>query len=244
MTLDGDYARRLPGLRTRALPLSLGALRKYLTREATPSRLLCDLAVAEYLPRLEGPIIEIGATRKGNYRRFARPGTDYTFSNITREEGTLYLDVMRIDLPDASVDNYVSIVTLEHVPDPERAVREITRTLKPGGGLLLVVPFMFPFHAAPSDFFRFTDAGLAVLLRDYEVLAAEALGNVFSTGALYLQRPFGWTPPERGSLGAQIHSGLVNGVSMALGSLFYLLSYSVQTPDDYPFLHCVLARKR
>jgi SAM-dependent methyltransferase len=59
---------------------------------------------------------------------------------------------------------------LEHVENPERAVREIERVLAPGGYAHLVVPFCHPFHEYPRDFRRYTPDGLRQLAGGLEVL--------------------------------------------------------------------------
>jgi SAM-dependent methyltransferase len=48
-------------------------------------------------------------------------------------------DACRVDLPAASVDAYLSISVIEHVPDKRRAIDEAARVLRPGG--LLVTTF-------------------------------------------------------------------------------------------------------
>lgn len=75
------------------------------------------------------------------------------------------------DLPflDDSVDGLVSISVLEHLRDPDRALAEMLRVLKPGGVLLLFVPFMVGFHASPDDFNRYTSEGLRLKLKGFEV---------------------------------------------------------------------------
>jgi len=57
----------------------------------------------------------------------------------------------------ASADTVVCLETLEHVSDPLAVVREMSRTLRIGGFLVLSVPFLGPIHSAPQDFWRFTE---------------------------------------------------------------------------------------
>jgi SAM-dependent methyltransferase len=45
-----------------------------------------------------------------------------------------------------------------------KAMTEIGRTLKPGGKLLLSVPFFYPLHDEPHDYFRYTPYGIKEIL--------------------------------------------------------------------------------
>ena len=49
---------------------------------------------------------------------------------------------------------------------PEAAVREMARVLRPGGRLLLTVPFSQPLHELPSDYWRFTPSALRLLAEE------------------------------------------------------------------------------
>lgn len=63
-------------------------------------------------------------------------------------------------------DTAIHVVTLEHVREPGCVLREIARTLAPGGLLLVVAPHEWEVHQAPHDYFRYTRYGLAYLFEE------------------------------------------------------------------------------
>lgn len=77
-------------------------------------------------------------------------------------------DLQRLPFADGSVDKVISVAVLEHVPTPEQHVAEMFRVLKPGGRLLVYIPFLQPFHASPYDYQRYTDTGMRQLFRAFE----------------------------------------------------------------------------
>ncbi len=72
-------------------------------------------------------------------------------------------DLERIPLRAGSVDGILCMVVLEHTRDPRRTLAEFARVLKPGGFLIMVVPFLWEEHQAPQDYFRFTRHGVRLL---------------------------------------------------------------------------------
>jgi arsenite methyltransferase len=54
--------------------------------------------------------------------------------------GFLRADAQRLPLRDATVDAVVSIAVLQLIPDPAAALAEMTRVLRPGGRLAVMVP--------------------------------------------------------------------------------------------------------
>ncbi|MBJ7329691.1 MAG: methyltransferase domain-containing protein [Solirubrobacteraceae bacterium] len=73
-------------------------------------------------------------------------------------------DLAELPLPDDDIDLVVCTEVLEHVPEPGRALRELARVLRPGGRLLLTVPFVGELHEEPHDYYRYTPYGLEHLL--------------------------------------------------------------------------------
>ncbi len=78
---------------------------------------------------------------------------------------------------------------LERVAEPARVLSELARILRPGGGLLLTVPFVFELHEEPWDHSRFTNHGLRHLLEatGFAVGTIEPLTGWFSTLAQILR---------------------------------------------------------
>jgi SAM-dependent methyltransferase len=90
---------------------------------------------------------------------FAQGGPSWDYSG---------LDVMgrleELPFANASFDHVLSIVVLEHTPQPGRAIAEFQRVLRRGGMVHIVVPHMWEEHQRPYDFFRFTSSGIRYLL--------------------------------------------------------------------------------
>jgi SAM-dependent methyltransferase len=82
-------------------------------------------------------------------------------------EVDLVCPIERLPFPDDSVDGILSIAVLEHVPNPQEAVAEMLRVLKPGGRVYCYVPFMQGIHASPNDYQRYTPRGLEVLFSGF-----------------------------------------------------------------------------
>ena len=68
-------------------------------------------------------------------------------------------------------DYVISNAVLEHVRDPFAAAKEITRVLKPGGRMFILVPFLQPYHGYPHHYYNMTKNGLQNLFKDVEVVS-------------------------------------------------------------------------
>lgn len=60
-------------------------------------------------------------------------------------------------------DTVVSLSVMEHLCEPQTMLNEAYRILKPGGAIVLQVPWQWWIHEAPYDFFRYTPYGLRYL---------------------------------------------------------------------------------
>ncbi len=81
-------------------------------------------------------------------------------------------DVLRFDgktlpLADDSVDAILCTEVLEHVEIPEQLIAQMLRVLKPGGELLLTLPWSVRYHYIPYDYCRYTPSKLRSLFRGF-----------------------------------------------------------------------------
>ena len=79
------------------------------------------------------------------------------------ENTTVVFDAAAFPMADASVDIVMALEVLEHMPAPQHLLDEAARVLRPGGHLVLTVPFMFGVHDL-RDYYRYTPLGLRTLL--------------------------------------------------------------------------------
>jgi SAM-dependent methyltransferase len=146
---------------------ALAAVRRFLDLQA--GSLWRDLAAE--LPRARGVVLDVGCGAQP-YRPLLGPGVTYIgidTAAAARDFGYERPDVRLFEgdvwpVEDASVDVVLATETLEHVPDPGRFLAEAARCLRPGGELVLSVPFAARWHFVPHDYWRFTPSGLARLL--------------------------------------------------------------------------------
>lgn len=92
-------------------------------------------------------------------------------------------DIQQMDMiPSDTYDTAICLEVLEHVADPFLAVREIHRTLKIGGVLIVSVPHLSRLHDEPHDYYRYTQYGLRYLLEQngFSVQILERRGGLFS----------------------------------------------------------------
>lgn len=138
------------------------------------SRIAADTIAAFYqraIPEYaHGDLIDLGCGTiplYGVYSRYVKSTTcsDWENSQATNPHVDMFIDLNEIPLPieDSSFDTVLLSDVLEHVMSPWDLVGEIARILRPGGTLLLNVPFYYPIHSPPYDFHRFTEFALRAM---------------------------------------------------------------------------------
>lgn len=100
----------------------------------------------------------------GLFDRYLSPEIQAINLDISTEKPKLDVigDAHRLPFKDQAFDIVYSIAVLEHVRKPWIVAQEITRVLRPGGHVVLELPFLNTIHDQ-HDYFRFTDLGIRSL---------------------------------------------------------------------------------
>lgn len=140
-------------------------LTKYLRRH------FIERAISSFSAK--GRVLEIGSGQDWRYCP-----TSITVNRDESARPDLICDAEHLTLEDESFDTALCIEVIEHTTSPHAIVSEIHRVLRPGGRLLLTVPFVFEIHDT-RDYYRFTRMGLEHLLRDFSEVNIRNDGGVF-----------------------------------------------------------------
>ncbi len=155
-------------------------------------------AMIEFAPKLTGCLIDVGCGTQP-YRTLFKVcryvGLDLD-SELSRTVGLAdqFYDGATFPYADATFDSALCNQVLEHVFNPDEFLAEINRVLKPGGKLLLTVPFVWDEHEQPNDYARYSSFGLNAILvkQGFRVLLHKKLGAdpsiIFQLANAYLYK--------------------------------------------------------
>jgi SAM-dependent methyltransferase len=167
------------------------------TRGKSIYRILMNECLKLWREEIRGTVLDLACGQEPSYRRIL----DLKNSEKVRLVGIDYNPALRptivanlihsIPFKDATADVAIVSGFLHISPDPKESLKEVKRILKPGGCLILTVPFVFQYTPEPTDYWRFTEEGLSWLLynagfTDFEIVP---VGNRFSAVA-FLLGPF------------------------------------------------------
>jgi len=203
-------------------------------------------AMGEMAKSLHGQLLDVGCGTKPYRRLFAvdsYKGLDID-SEVTRAHGVAdyYYDGGRFPITDASFDSALCNQVLEHVFNPDDFLAEISRVLKPGGQLLLTIPFVWDEHEQPYDYARYSSFGLTALLEraGFEIVEHRKLGDdasiLFQLANAYLYKITARLPPLLRLL-------IATPLRTAINILGLLARWTLPKNPDLFLDHVVLARK-
>jgi SAM-dependent methyltransferase len=178
----------LNGLRSRinrekfiTSPLALVISPVYIIRNGIYKNLL------KMAPEITGDVLDFGCGSKPYETLFTHAssyvGVDIEVSghDHKRSKVDFYYDGKTLPFPDGRFDAVVAFEVFEHVFNIDEVLGEVRRVLKPGGRILLTIPFAWDEHEIPYDFARYTSYGITHVLEKngFEVLDVKKTTTYF-----------------------------------------------------------------
>ena len=125
-----------------------------------PERYLLKKQIKKNARYINGVVLDAGSGNGERYKKFFKFDRYVTFDVNSAYGADMVGSVENIPAESGSFDSVVSTQVLEHVKNPQKAIEEFYRALKPGGYCLVTVPQMNELHDEPNDYWRFTKYGL------------------------------------------------------------------------------------
>jgi len=132
--------------------------------------------IKKMAPHLSGCVLDVGSG-KSPYARLIRYTRRVQIEIDARRRPDVQASALSLPFREESFDSVLCTEVLEHLSDPQRAVNEIARVLKPGGVALISAPMGWALHYEPHDYFRFTHYGLQHLLSSSGLRAEQTLSS-------------------------------------------------------------------
>lgn len=155
-----------------------------------PGKQLLHSQIKKFAHYIKGDILDVGAGKYDRYSDFFNK-TKYVKTDNKPDFGAdIVADAQNLPVGDMSFDSVISTQTLEHLPDPGKAVKEFYRVLKKGGYCLATAPFFNEIHEEPYDYWRFTNFALEKIFKEagFKVMEMEKTGGFFTTIASLIIR--------------------------------------------------------
>jgi SAM-dependent methyltransferase len=178
-----------------------------------------------------GPLLDVGCGTMP-YRHLFPQSVPYEGLEISQERQlhnplvTFFYDGTTFPLQDNQYSAILCSEVLEHSFVPEILLSECHRVLRPGGALLLTVPFLWPEHEQPWDSQRFTSFGLRQRLLQAG-FTVEEYSKLNQGLPAIIQLLIDWNESLGRRLSDRIASTLPRKLFRASWTLFWVIPYSI-----------------
>jgi SAM-dependent methyltransferase len=191
-----------------------------------------------------GRLIDIGCGIK-SYRAMVAPhvtehvGVDHVDTQHDASHVDLFGTAYAIPAEADTFDTALCTAVLEHLEEPEAAIRECFRVLRPGGVAIYTVPFIWHLHEEPRDFYRYSKYGLRYLFEKvgFEITELRALSGFWVTfGQLFVYNMY------RFNRGPLRWLRVVDGLGLLVQGGAYVLD-RIDRTEQWTWMYLVVARK-
>jgi len=185
---------------------------------------------------VNGRVLDLGGTPNSQYWSYLHVEDDVDVLHADLYQSGVGIVRMNFEEPFPFDDDCFDIVLLmnvyEHIFDGDHLIHEISRVLKHNGRIVGVVPFLFPVHGVPFDYWRPTRQAIEKCFDkanlDLTTLCHTGSGK-WTVGASFVARDFRWKPL---TLAVYCISDMIDRV------------FCASSRGDYPLGYAFVATKR
>jgi ubiquinone/menaquinone biosynthesis C-methylase UbiE len=138
----------------------------------------------KFLPGVCGKLVDVGAGQSPFKHLLNKQSTRYVALDIYSADDFGYqnpdvvqFDGQNIPFDDDSVDSVLCTEVLEHVENAQGLVDEMYRIVKPGGPVVITVPWSARYHYIPHDYHRFTPSRLTNMFAKFSSATVQPRGT-------------------------------------------------------------------
>jgi len=139
-------------------------------------RFIGDLQAKNYFNLIKnhacGDLLDLGCGNVPLYQMYKPLAKSIICADWSNSyHNSLYIDIQidlnkKLPLKDNLFDTIILTDVLEHIFKPDILWKEMTRVLKPGGKIIIGVPFFHLLHEEPFDYFRYTEFRLKLFCEE------------------------------------------------------------------------------
>ena len=193
---------------------------------------------------LSGRLIDIGCGTKP-YKDLLAPyvtehiGVDHQETLHDKSKIDRFGTAYNITAKDEEFDCALCTAVLEHLEEPELALKECHRILKRGEMAIYSIPFIWHLHEEPWDFYRFSKYGLKYLFEKagFEIVEIKALSGFWVTfGQLFVYNIY------RFNRGPLKYIPIIPALGLIIQGASYFLD-KIDKTEQWTWMYMIVARK-
>ncbi|MBP9150859.1 MAG: class I SAM-dependent methyltransferase [Flavobacteriales bacterium] len=204
------------------------------------------LTYQKHLGHVKGRLIDLGCGKVPFYELYKNNITSCTcvdWSNSVHKNEFLDQECdLTKELPfeSASYDTVILSDVLEHIPRPQILLGEISRILDKDGVLLMNVPFFYPLHERPYDYFRYSEFALKMFIEEagMQVCVLEPLGGSFEVLTDFTAKHLRYIPLIGNPL-----ASLIQSITFWFGNTAIGTKILLKSSQGYPYGYFLVAKK-
>jgi len=138
--------------------------------------------------KFSGKMLDFGGGENAKYKHLLQYD-EYQSINIDKAINPTWVTKVgdNFPCPKDYYDHVISMNTFEHIYNVIPIIHDIYKSLKSGGEFTCALPFLYPVHAHPDDFFRPTSSWWLKTLQDAgykEIKITPIIWGAFTTGII------------------------------------------------------------